>query len=78
MRAFRAGMVLVSSTASRSGSAVGDSCAATVAKTVNAELLPPSAHLEEHRPPIPSDCIPLIAPPNAVVYSLSSSFGFDE
>jgi hypothetical protein len=40
------------------------------ALTLNAELLPLSAHLEELGPPIPFDCIPAIALSYAVAHSL--------
>lgn len=76
---FGAGNVLVSSTKSLIGHAMGAAGALEAAATVlamEARLLPPTANLEEPDPAIPFDCVPKVARPYDLDCAMSNSFGF--
>lgn len=76
---FGAGKVLVSSTKSLIGHAMGAAGALEAVSTIlalEAGLLPPTANLEEPDPAIPFDCIPRSARPWALDCAMSNSFGF--
>ncbi len=76
---FGAGGVLVSSTKSLIGHTMGAAGALEAVATMlslETGVLPPTAHLEEHDPAIPFDCIPKTARPCAVDWAMSNSFGF--
>ncbi|MGE3539710.1 MAG: beta-ketoacyl synthase [Candidatus Tectimicrobiota bacterium] len=76
---FGAGNVLVSSTKSLIGHAMGAAGALEAAATIlaiEAGLVPPTAHLQECDPAIPFDCVPHQARPATLRYAMSNSFGF--
>jgi 3-oxoacyl-[acyl-carrier-protein] synthase II len=76
---FGAGNVLVSSTKSLIGHAMGAAGALEAVATIlalGAGLLPPTANLWEPDPAIPFDCIPHHARPVALECAMSNSFGF--
>jgi 3-oxoacyl-(acyl-carrier-protein) synthase len=76
---FGAGNVLVSSTKSLIGHAMGAAGALETAATIlamDARLLPPTANLEEPDPAILFDCIPKVARPYDLDCAMSNSFGF--
>ncbi len=76
---FGAGKVLVSSTKSLIGHALGAAGAMEAAATIlamQAGLLPPTANLANPDPAVPFDCIPSIPRPLDVDCAMSNSFGF--
>ncbi len=76
---FGPGNVLVSSTKSLIGHAMGAAGALEAVATIGAletGLLPPTANLWEPDPAIPFDCIPHTARPVALDCAMSNSFGF--
>ncbi len=76
---FGAGKVLVSSTKSLIGHAMGAAGALEAVATIlalEAGLLPPTANLWEPDPAIPFDCLPHHARPAALECAMSNSFGF--
>ena len=76
---FGPGNVLVSSTKSLIGHAMGAAGALEAVATIGAletSLLPPTANLWEPDPAIPFDCIPHTARPVALDCAMSNSFGF--
>jgi 3-oxoacyl-(acyl-carrier-protein) synthase len=76
---FGPGNVLVSSTKSLIGHAMGAAGALEAVATIRAletGLLPPTANLWEPDPAIPFDCIPHTARPATLDCAMSNSFGF--
>jgi 3-oxoacyl-[acyl-carrier-protein] synthase II len=76
---FGAGNVLISSTKSLIGHAMGAAGALEAVVTIlalEAGVLPPTAHLDEPDPVVPFDCIPKTARPCPVDAAMSNSFGF--
>ena len=76
---FGPGNVLVSSTKSLIGHAMGAAGALEAVATIGAletSLLPPTANLWEPDPAIPFDCIPHTARPATLDCAMSNSFGF--
>jgi 3-oxoacyl-(acyl-carrier-protein) synthase len=76
---FGAQGVLVSSTKSLIGHAMGAAGAMEAVATILAletGLLPPTANLQEPDPAIPFDCLPLVARACALDCAMSNSFGF--
>jgi 3-oxoacyl-[acyl-carrier-protein] synthase II len=76
---FGAHGVLVSSTKSLVGHAMGAAGAMEAVGTILAletGLLPPTANLQEPDPDVPFDCIPLVSRASALGCAMSNSFGF--
>jgi 3-oxoacyl-[acyl-carrier-protein] synthase II len=76
---FGAGNVLVSSTKSLIGHAMGAAGAMEAAATLMAMaagVLPPTANLTHPDPLVPFDCIPQVPRPSDVACAMSNSFGF--
>jgi 3-oxoacyl-[acyl-carrier-protein] synthase II len=76
---FATNQVLVSSTKSLIGHTMGAAGAMEATATIlamQANLLPPTANLQEPDPDIPFDCLPHTARCCTVDYAMSNSFGF--
>jgi len=76
---FGAGKVLVSATKSLIGHTMGAAGALEAVATIlalQAELLPPTANLQEPDPTVLFDCIPHVARPCSLHCAMSNSFGF--